>query len=82
MVSGSKLCVRKIRMPVTPVFYAHPSPQARREWAKYYTGGHKALPDVLPASQVHGPSSNREAGGWAEGGNVLQALVARILTFK
>lgn len=31
------------------------------------TGGHKTLPDVLPASQVHGPSSNREARRLADG---------------
>ena len=54
-------------------------PQKRRVWVKYYIGGHRALTDVLPASQAvrcRAPISNGEASGWAshaEGGNVSQA---------
>ena len=46
---------------------------------KYYTGEHRALTDVSPASQDvrrTAPISNGEASGWAshaEGGSVTQA---------
>ena len=56
--------------------------QESRVGVRYCIGGHRALTDVLPASQCmrcRAPISNREASGWAshaEGGNVGQAPVA------